>query len=81
MEHTYMATPKIRRELLDELERLHDEDQQRVLEFVRTLTGEAPGGKPGRALLRHQGSIPAEEVDRIAGAIEEGCEQVNPDAW
>lgn len=76
-----MATSRIKRELLDELERLPDEDQRRVLEFVRTLSRETPGPKPGRTLLRHQGSIPPDDLDRIADAIEVGCEQVNPDAW
>lgn len=55
--------------------------EKKVLDFVRALARKTPKGTPGKALLRHMGSIPAEEVDRMSQAIEEGCEQINPDAW
>ncbi|MBI3989947.1 MAG: hypothetical protein HY347_10070 [candidate division NC10 bacterium] len=72
-----MALPSIKHDLLEELNRLKEEDQRRVLDFARALARKTPKGTPGKALLRHAGSIPPEELDRMSKAIEEGCEQVN----
>jgi hypothetical protein len=52
-----------------------------VLEYTREL-GEPPRhGTPGAALLRFAGSIPPADLREMAEAIEEGCEQVDPDGW
>jgi len=76
-----MGRPSVVKELLEELSRLETEDQKKVLDFARALACKTPTGTPGKALLRHMGSIPPEEVDRMSQAIEEGCEQINPNAW
>jgi len=68
-------------ELLEEVDRLGEEDRRRVLEFARALARTTPMGTPGKNLFRHMGAIPEEELDRMAEAIEEGCEKVNLDAW
>ena len=71
----------VERELQQRLSRLGPAEKRRGLEFARAL-GEPPGGgTPGAALLRFAGSIPAEDVREMADAIEEGCEQVDPDGW
>ena len=69
------------------VEQLSPAYQQKVLklaqelaqmqEFVNSLPeAELPPGTPGKALLRF--SLPPEEVDAMARAIEEGCERIEP---
>jgi hypothetical protein len=71
----------VERELQQRLSLLGPAEKRRVLEYARGL-GEPPRrGTPGAALLRFAGSIPAEDVREMADAIEEGCEQVDPDGW
>lgn len=76
-----MALPSIKHEILEELERLPDEDQHRVLDFARTLGRTIPKGTPGRELLRFAGVISDEDAEQMNAAIEEGCEQVDVDEW
>jgi hypothetical protein len=41
----------------------------------------SPDGKPGKTYLPFAHAIDAEDLSRMETAIEEGCEQVNPDEW
>ena len=71
----------VERELQQRLSRLGPAEKRQVLEYTREL-GEPPlRGTPGAALLRFAGSIPPEDLREMAEAIEEGCEQVDPDGW
>jgi hypothetical protein len=38
-------------------------------------------GTPGESLRKYAGTIGKEDADQMQKAIEEGCEQVNPDEW
>lgn len=69
------------KELLKQLEQLGPEEQRRVLDFARTLAPFKRRGTSGESLLRFGGAIEAADLAIIAQAIEEGCEQVNPDEW
>lgn len=40
-----------------------------------------PEGKPGKVYLPFAAAIDADDLARMEMAIEEGCEQVNPDEW
>ncbi len=74
-------TSAIEQELREHLEQLPPEQQQRVLDCARGLVrGRNPRGS-GAALVEFAGSIPADDLTKIAQAVEEGCEQVNPDEW
>ncbi len=73
--------PGMEKELLKQLEQLGPEEQRQVLDFVRTLAPLKRRGTPGESLLRFGGAIEAADLAIIAQAIEEGCEQVNPDEW
>ena len=76
-----MGNPALKKEILDQLEKMGIEQQQHVLHFARTLAATWPKGTPGRELLRFAGAIERDDLQQIAQAIEEGCEQVNLDEW
>ena len=76
---TPLAT--IDREIAELLHRLPELQQQRVLEFVRELAEIKPQGVPGSDLIAFGGRIPADDLQRMEDAIEEGCEAVNLSEW
>ncbi|MEX2375083.1 MAG: hypothetical protein WD942_05785 [Dehalococcoidia bacterium] len=76
-----MSTRPVKKELLEELDRLGIEDQHRVLEFVRTIRAARPRGTPGSDLIRFAGVLSTEEADRMMAVIEDGCERVDADGW
>jgi hypothetical protein len=73
--------PGMEKDLLKQLEQLGPEEQRQVLDFARRLAACKKGGTPGESLIRFGGAIDAADLAIIAEAIEEGCEQVNPDEW
>ncbi len=52
--------------------------QHRVLDFAKSLV---PKGVEGKSLLRFEGFIPADDLERISKAIEEGCDKVDVSEW
>lgn len=73
--------PATEKELMKQLEQLGPEEQRRVLDFARTLATCKQCGTPGKSLIRFGGAIDAADLAIMAEAIEEGCEQINPDEW
>ena len=73
--------PMMEKELLKQLEQLGPQEQRQVLDFARTLATCKRYGTSGEALIRFGGAIDAADLAIITEAIEEGCEQVNPDEW
>lgn len=69
-----MNTP-IQDQVLEELKKLPQELQWRVLEFARALAQSTPHGVPARELRHLAGTISAEDAELMREAIEEGCEQ------
>lgn len=67
------------------VEHLSPTQQQTVLSFARALQpapgNTLPAGAQLKDLLQFAGSIPGEDLRQMERAIEEGCEQVNPNAW
>lgn len=74
-----MAT--LERELSERFAQLEPDQQRAVVEYARALAETPRRGVPGSALLRFAGTMPADVAREMAQAIEEGCEQVDPDAW
>ncbi len=72
---------RIEIELREQLDQLPADQQQQVLDFARALAAKKRGATGGRVLSRFGGAITKEDLKVIAEAIEEGCEQVNPDEW
>jgi hypothetical protein len=73
--------PAIEKELRDQLDQLPAAQQRQVLDFARTLAAKKRQTASGRALSEFAGTIAKEDLALIAEAIDEGCEQVNPDEW
>lgn len=71
----------IKTELLEELRKLDEPKQQKLLEFARSLRTKLPPGVPGKELLKFAGTISKEDLKLMKEAIEEGCEQVYPSEW
>ena len=73
--------PAIERELREQLDRLAPNQQRQVLNFARTLATTTARDVAGQVLTRFAGTIAQDDLAMISQAIEEGCEQVNPDEW
>lgn len=73
-------------ELQAQLVKMGPADQQRVLEFLRSINSDqsAPSaleGTPGNEIIKFAGLFPSEDLKEIEQAIKEGCEQVDLDGW
>ena len=73
-------SPKLQEELLQRMARLPEEEQERVLAFVKGLTP-AAGGISGKELLKFSGTISHTDLEMIARAIEDACERVDRSEW
>jgi hypothetical protein len=71
----------LERELREQLDQLPPDQQRQVLDFARALASKRRGSPSGQALSQFAGVITTEDLRLIARAIDEGCEQVNPDEW
>ncbi len=65
--------------IIEQVDRLDDTQRQQVLDFARRLT--APEGTPGRDLLRFAGAVDPADLEVMSKAIQQACEQVDPNAW
>lgn len=73
-----MTMESIKDNLIAQIDKLPHDLQLRVLHFVKALT---PKGVEGKTLLRFEGSIPADDLQLMSKAIEEGCEKVDISEW
>lgn len=78
-----MAAHPIREELLKQLEKLSRENQEKVLDFARSLAAipEPLRRRSGKDLLAFAGAIDRQDLAEIAKAIQEDCERIDPSAW
>lgn len=72
---------RIEKELHEQITRLKDDQQLRLLEFARSLADSPGKGKGGKALVRFAGAIERDEIVAIEAAIDSGCEIVNANEW
>jgi hypothetical protein len=70
----------LERDIVTEVFKLRDVQQQEVLNFARTLSSNLKG-TPGAALLPFAGTIDRDDLLIMAKTIEDGCEQVNLNEW
>lgn len=73
-------SPKLQEELLQQMYRLPEEEQRRVLAFMKGLAP-AAGGLPGKDLLKFSGVIGQADLQAMIEAIEEGCERIDRSEW
>ena len=69
---------RIEKELQQQIMRLRDDQQLRVLEFARSLSEAHENGQSGQALLRFAGTIERDDILIMEAAIDNGCEIANP---
>ncbi len=72
---------RIEKELHEQITRLKDDQQLRLLEFARSLANSRPKGEAGKTLLRFAGTIGKDDIVTIEAAIDHGCEIVNSNEW
>ncbi len=72
---------RIEKELREQITRLQEDQQLRLLEFARSLADPRGRGEAGRTLLRFAGTIAKDDIVTIEAAIDHGCEIVNSNEW
>ena len=75
-----MADSIIRKQILDHLDHMPYELQKKVLEFMDMVT-EEPKKSSKEDLLQLVGCIDKKDLEIMKVAIEEGCEQIDPEGW
>lgn len=75
-----MAT-EIRDEIIERVDQLSPGDQRSVLSFLKKLAEQRPKGVPGSSFRPFFGVLSEEDADAMKRAIEEGCGQVDENAW
>ena len=76
-----MISPTLETEIQDQLSQLSLEQQRQVLEFARALVIARVRGVSGQALLGFAGLIEDDDLTLMRQAIEDDCEQVQPNEW
>lgn len=76
-----MEPSTLKKEILERINALPYELQQKVLDFIDSLTQELPKGIPGKQLLRFAGCISQEDLQKMKEFIAEGCERVDVREW
>lgn len=76
-----MGPSSLKKEILERINALPHKLQQKVLEFMDSLTQKLPKGIPGKQLLRFAGCISQEDLQTMKEAIAEGCERVDVPEW
>ena len=76
-----MIHPSLKKEILSHLDSLPYDLQQKVLEFIRSLSSKLPTGVSGKDLLRFAGKISKEDIKKMNESIEKGCERVDLSEW
>ena len=71
----------LKKELLEQIEKLTPLQQKQVLDFALELSGELAKHYPGKNLLQFAGTISPEDLEIMKQAIEEGCEQIDESEW
>lgn len=76
-----MIDTSMRRELVDCLDRMPVDQQQRVLQFARLLSGAVSQGTMGETFLQFSGAIAPADLCAMSAAIQRDCERVDADEW
>ena len=73
----------LEQELIQQFKRLGADGQKSVLKFAKALgeNGARPRGNPPTSFRRWIGAIPAADLKQIRIAVEEDCENIDPNAW
>ena len=75
-----MASKAFENEFLKNLERLTEEQQNKVIMYVKALLKKTKSNNQ-QALLQFAGSIKSTDAQEIRAAIEAGCENIDNNEW
>jgi len=75
-----MSKP-LKEQILEQINNLSLEHQQRLLDFARQLVKSAPVAVPGEKLLHFAGTIEADDLRGMTQAIEDSCERIDLNEW
>jgi len=84
MELHTMSTQSVKDQIMHELDRLTQEQQEHLLAVARRLqTSPLPPGVPGEVLIqrRHEFDFTPEDLEEVSRAIEEDCERIDWNDW
>ena len=73
-----MLQTTVRDEIINYLDGMTLEQLEKVLKLVRSMTPQLPPAQPVESLLKYVGSIPPDDLQAMAAAIEEECERIDP---
>lgn len=76
-----LGSASLKKEILDQINTLPSELQQKVLEFIHSLTRGLPKGILGKNLLKFAGIISLDDLKIMIETIEDGCEQIDVHEW
>jgi len=76
-----LINPAIKYDIEQQLARLPDELQRRVLDYAVALASGRREGTKGSDLLKYAGSISREDAQEMIQAIEENCERIDYNEW
>jgi hypothetical protein len=76
-----MVSQRIEQQLRLQLASLSEQQQERVLEYARSLAAERSRGMTGAELAKLRGIIPPENARKIGEIIDRDCGQVDPNGW
>lgn len=76
-----MNKPSIESQILALLNNLSEEQQQRVLDYARSLITKQPVGVPGKELLQFAGAISLEDTHLMLEAVEKDCGKIDESEW
>jgi hypothetical protein len=74
-----MTASPITQQIVLQVEQFSPEQQQRVLDFVRSL--KRPVGRSGKDVLHLAGGIDPEDLEIMRQVADEECEGIDPDGW
>ena len=76
-----MVLPAIKEQILNDLEQMSPQEQKRAAEIVHGMVTPLPRGASIEDLMKVAGTLDDESAREMIAAIEDGCEQVDPDGW
>jgi hypothetical protein len=76
-----MMATEIRDQIIERVNHLSPGDQRSVLQFLEKLAERPKKGVPGSSLRPFFGTLSEEDADAMMRAIDEGCGQVDENAW
>ena len=74
-----MISKSLENEILKSLNLLEKEQQDRVLNYIKSLLKRSKGSQAN--LLQFAGSFDSKELEQISKAIEDGCENIDKNEW